>query len=122
MTNVSASKFCKRHFCRQNTFCAPHHAFAAHQRWYGADQHERLDDADDKKNDQVERRNVSTDDNSVLSNNIPIQHITASEDELTMKNYLSNEKIIKPQLEKRKYNANSKSIFRALKKTKTCKS
>ena len=65
---------------------------------------------------------MSTDDNSVLSNNIPIQHITASEDELTMKNYLSNEKIIKPQLEKRKYNANSKSIFRALKKTKTCKS
>ena len=31
---------------------------------------EQFTSADDKKNDQVERRNVSTDNNSVLSNNM----------------------------------------------------
>ena len=73
---------------------------------------------EDTKNKQIERRDVSCKEQSIVDNQIPIKEISPVEEQLTPNNYVTFEKLIVPKIDKRKNNSNTKSIFKAVKRIK----
>ena len=73
---------------------------------------------EDIKNQQVERSNVSLEKQMISEKDLPVKQISAIEDQITPKNYVTNQPLIVAKVDKRKYEPFGKSIFKAVKRKK----